>query len=160
MYMRVKQLSNANPAKYRHNVNDQKWWQNAVPIPARPPTTLAPISAGTRPNRSAIHPNKRPPVIAPRKNTDCAMVGRASLSQTHPNCYEKRMEWNFVSRGKRIKNKHLCCYCGVMYLGMIEFISKDARLCRPRWIAFRDVVQQFFGEIHIVHWASAHFPIG
>lgn len=90
MYIRVKQLSNANPAKYRQTVNDQKLLANAVTMPAVfggimlnleggkncwnfipvPPTTLAATRAGTRPKRSAIQPNERPPVIAPTKNSD------------------------------------------------------------------------------------------
>lgn len=52
-------------------MNDQKLVANAVMTPAAPPTTFAPIRAGTRPKRSAIQPNNRPPVIAPQKNTDC-----------------------------------------------------------------------------------------
>lgn len=79
----MKQLSNANPTKKRHNVNDQKLPVKAVATPATKPNKLHPHNDGMRPKRSAIHPNKRPPMIAPQKNTDCAIVGRAALSQTH-----------------------------------------------------------------------------
>lgn len=45
----VKQLSNANPTKKRHNVNCQKVLVKAVATPAKNPIKLAPISAGILP---------------------------------------------------------------------------------------------------------------
>lgn len=85
MYIMVKQLSNANPTKKRHNVNDQKLPVKAVATPATKPKMLHPHSDGMRPKRSAIHPNSKPPIIAPQKKMDCAMVGNAALSHTQSN---------------------------------------------------------------------------
>lgn len=83
MYIIVKQLSNANPTKNRHKENCQKFETNIVATPAIKPIKLHPTNEGTLPNLSAIHPNKRPPTIAPRKNIDWASVGRVDFSQTH-----------------------------------------------------------------------------
>lgn len=69
MYIMVKQLSNAKPTKNRHSANFQKLSASTVATPARNPVTLAPTSAGILPYLSAIHPNKRPPKIAPTKKT-------------------------------------------------------------------------------------------
>lgn len=85
MYIMVKQLSKANPTKKRHTVKDQKSFVNAVAIPAIAPTIFAAISDGILPYRSAIKPNNRPPIIAPQKNIDWAMVGNGALSQTQFN---------------------------------------------------------------------------
>lgn len=68
IYIIVKQLSNAKPTTNRHNENDQKLPLNAVATPAIKPIILQPTNAGIRPKRSAIHPNIKPPTIAPKKN--------------------------------------------------------------------------------------------
>lgn len=86
IYIIVKQLSNANPTKNRHNVNVQNCDVNAVRTPAINPNTLHPHNDGIRPKRSAIHPNNKPPTIAPQKNIDCDIAGNAAFSQTH-SCY-------------------------------------------------------------------------
>lgn len=70
MYIIVKQLSNANPIKKRHNVKLTKLYENAVATPATNPIKFEPINAGIRPKRSATQPNKSPPTIAPQKNID------------------------------------------------------------------------------------------
>lgn len=83
MYITVKQLSNANPAKNRQSVNTQKLLEKAVAIPAKPAKTLLPTIAGIRPYRSAIQPNNNAPQMAPQKKIDWDMVGLSESSQTH-----------------------------------------------------------------------------
>lgn len=89
MYIIVKQLSNANPTKKRHNVNVQNCVVNAVITPATKPNKLHPHSDGIRPNLSAIQPNSSPPTMAPQKNIDCAIAGNAALLHTHSCCKNK-----------------------------------------------------------------------
>lgn len=86
MYIMVKQLSKAKPTKNRHSANSQKLLASTVATPARNPVILAPTNAGILPYLSAIHPNKRPPKIAPTKKTLWAVVGNALCSHTHPSC--------------------------------------------------------------------------
>lgn len=93
IYIIVKQLSNANPTMKRHNVNVTKLFENAVRMPPTKPNRFEPTSAGMRPYRSAIHPKSSPPTMAPQKNTDWAIDGRAALSHTHSNW--NRTEVNF-----------------------------------------------------------------
>lgn len=85
----VKQLSNARPTRKRHTQKAQKVVTKAVAIPAMNPIRLVQTSAGILPYRSAIHPKISPPRMAPPKNTACAIVGNAALSQTHPSCKYK-----------------------------------------------------------------------
>lgn len=82
----VKQLSNANPTMNLHSVNVQNVVEKAVSMPPTSPTILAPINAGIRPHVSAIQPNTRPPVIAPKKYTEEVVDGSAALSHTQSNC--------------------------------------------------------------------------
>lgn len=78
----VKQLSKANPTKNRHRQNVQKLVENAVATPATNPIKLQPANAGMRPYRSAIHPKRSPPTMAPMKKMAWEYVGNLSLSQT------------------------------------------------------------------------------
>ena len=80
----VKQLSKARPTRKRHTQKAQKVVIKAVAIPAVNPIRLVQTSAGILPYRSAIQPKISPPRMAPQKNTACAIVGNAALSQTQP----------------------------------------------------------------------------
>lgn len=78
----VKQLSKAIPTTNLQAQNAQNVLQEAVTIPATKPTMFVPTRAGILPYLSAIHPNTKPPSIAPPKNIACAIVGKAEFSQT------------------------------------------------------------------------------
>lgn len=85
MYIIVKQLSKAKPTKNLHSVNCQKDVVKAESTPAMRPVRLVPTRAEIRPYLSAIQPKIRPPIIAPQKNMDWAIVGRAFRSHTQFN---------------------------------------------------------------------------
>lgn len=82
-------MSKAKPKKKRHTENSQKFPAKTVAMPDKKPVIFAPTNAGTRPNRSAIHPNINPPKMAPTKKMLWAVFGKALSSQTHSS-YNKR----------------------------------------------------------------------
>ena len=80
--MRVKQLSNAMPMRNLENANIAKSCENAVITPATAPIMLQRISAGMRPNRSAMKPSKMPPMMLPPKKMACASGACPARSHT------------------------------------------------------------------------------
>lgn len=70
IYIMVKQLSKAMPTKNLHTQKDQNDVQKAVAMPPINPARLVPTRAGILPILSAIHPNTKPPNMAPQKKID------------------------------------------------------------------------------------------